>query len=244
MATPRRRCSRCKRLLPLHYFNRLTRSKSGYREACRECINPTQRKGQPRQSLPYAYWIGTPEGLIPAYLCGQCHLVLPATLFLTDPRGYKRRSMICRPCLATNRRLSNSTNREHVREVVKAWHAANPEKRQVYNKKAYDIAMADVDKKAKMYAATAAWYARNPEAMHTKNALRDARHRNAPIRDLTRAEWEEIKAEHNYCCAYCGKHMHNLTMDHVIPLSKGGSHTKSNIVPSCKSCNSRKGNRT
>jgi len=31
-------------------------------------------------------------------------------------------------------------------------------------------------------------------------------------------------------------------MDHVIPLSKGGKHLPSNVVPACASCNSSKGN--
>ncbi|MDB4875733.1 MAG: hypothetical protein JWM41_2179 [Gemmatimonadetes bacterium] len=30
-------------------------------------------------------------------------------------------------------------------------------------------------------------------------------------------------------------------MDHVIPISRGGSHTRENVVPACRSCNSKKG---
>lgn len=35
----------------------------------------------------------------------------------------------------------------------------------------------------------------------------------------------------------------SLTMDHVIPLSRGGDHSIDNIVPSCFSCNASKGNK-
>ena len=37
--------------------------------------------------------------------------------------------------------------------------------------------------------------------------------------------------------------MNNLTQDHFIPLSKGGEYSKKNIIPSCRSCNSRKSNK-
>lgn len=43
-------------------------------------------------------------------------------------------------------------------------------------------------------------------------------------------------------CHYCHE-FKPLTMDHVIPVSKGGPHTASNIVPACQPCNSRKGAR-
>ena len=33
---------------------------------------------------------------------------------------------------------------------------------------------------------------------------------------------------------------YNLTMDHVIPLARGGRSTKDNLVPCCKDCNTRK----
>ncbi len=43
------------------------------------------------------------------------------------------------------------------------------------------------------------------------------------------------------CCIYCLASGVKLTLDHFIPLSKGGIHTASNCVPACKHCNSSKG---
>ncbi len=44
-------------------------------------------------------------------------------------------------------------------------------------------------------------------------------------------------------CQYCGNRK-NLTIDHIIPRSKGGKHTWNNVVIACVDCNSRKGNKT
>ena len=43
-------------------------------------------------------------------------------------------------------------------------------------------------------------------------------------------------------CVYCGSNK-DLTIDHVIPTSKGGKHEWTNVVAACKSCNLKKGNK-
>ena len=52
--------------------------------------------------------------------------------------------------------------------------------------------------------------------------------------------WQQRKA--SGICHYCGQHVgiKNLTMDHIIPLSRGGRSSKGNLVPCCKECNTRK----
>jgi hypothetical protein len=52
-----------------------------------------------------------------------------------------------------------------------------------------------------------------------------------------------LKGPFGQCaCAYCGKWNEKLTLDHIVPKSKGGPHfAKYNLVPSCKSCNLDKG---
>lgn len=48
-----------------------------------------------------------------------------------------------------------------------------------------------------------------------------------------------------HVCAYCGiKDKVKMTVDHVIPKSKGGANTFENTVASCKKCNNKKGDRT
>lgn len=44
----------------------------------------------------------------------------------------------------------------------------------------------------------------------------------------------------DYKCVYCGSDK-NLTLDHVIPESKGGESTVENLVVACRKCNTKKG---
>ncbi|MEU6633832.1 HNH endonuclease [Streptomyces parvus] len=45
-----------------------------------------------------------------------------------------------------------------------------------------------------------------------------------------------------YRCAYCGESAEHL--DHVMPLSRGGTDTEDNMVPACAKCNLSKGAKT
>jgi len=53
----------------------------------------------------------------------------------------------------------------------------------------------------------------------------------------------EVLRRDKYTCQYCGS-TKQLTLDHVIPRSKGGKHSWDNVVIACSGCNSRKGDRT
>jgi 5-methylcytosine-specific restriction endonuclease McrA len=62
--------------------------------------------------------------------------------------------------------------------------------------------------------------------------------RHGHRRKITR---RAVFARDDWTCQYCGSRA-NLTVDHVIPRSKGGSSDWENIVASCAPCNRRKGN--
>jgi 5-methylcytosine-specific restriction endonuclease McrA len=56
---------------------------------------------------------------------------------------------------------------------------------------------------------------------------------------LTVEEWQRIKVAFMNRCAYCladGA----LTLDHVVPMARGGHHTFDNVVPACSGCNAGK----
>ncbi len=57
---------------------------------------------------------------------------------------------------------------------------------------------------------------------------------------LTENEWIKILNKSNHQCVNCGC-SENLTMDHIIPISKKGRHVRQNIQVLCRSCNSSKG---
>ena len=111
---------------------------------------------------------------------------------------------------ATRRAVYYQQHRDVIRQRVKQWAKAHPEK-------------------VRQYATV-------------KNPLRRAYRLGLPGH-LTLEQWRAIKVAYKGKCAYCGKRTKRLTIEHVIPISKGGGTLPDNIVPACYSCNSSKGNR-
>ena len=60
-------------------------------------------------------------------------------------------------------------------------------------------------------------------------------------RRLRKSQWWKRRKSIGIC-HYCGKKFKpaELTMDHLIPISRGGKNNKGNVVPACKPCNNRK----
>lgn len=62
-------------------------------------------------------------------------------------------------------------------------------------------------------------------------------------RKLRKTRWWQQKTAPG-TCYFCDRKMNfkDLTMDHIVPLSRGGRSTKDNLVACCKECNNRKKN--
>ena len=62
-------------------------------------------------------------------------------------------------------------------------------------------------------------------------------------RELRASQWWKRK-KGTGICHYCHKKFKpsELTMDHIVPISRGGKNNRGNVVPSCKACNTKKKN--
>jgi 5-methylcytosine-specific restriction endonuclease McrA len=60
-------------------------------------------------------------------------------------------------------------------------------------------------------------------------------------RELRKSQWWKNRIAQG-ACHYCGAEMapKELTLDHIVPIIRGGKSTRGNCVPSCKECNNRK----
>lgn len=164
----------------------------------------------------------------------------------------KRCVMICTKCNHKQVKFGRyrcekcrAINRDHLNSLSRAWVAKNKEKRKETVK-----AYMEKDKPIKLKAKRAA-YANRVKEGRQKNYKTDPLLRRE-IKNRYRVKKLDVVSERysakaifekfNHTCAYCANPATDL--DHVIPISRGGPDTESNLVAACKSCNCSKGNKT
>jgi 5-methylcytosine-specific restriction enzyme A len=78
------------------------------------------------------------------------------------------------------------------------------------------------------------YYILNPEDVDPQRISKE----REKARKLKKSQWW-LTLVNRGVCHYCEKKFKpsQLTMDHVVPLARGGTSTPGNIVPSCKNCN-------
>lgn len=84
------------------------------------------------------------------------------------------------------------------------------------------------------------WYKKHPEKTTEYRHKRRAARYSVPC-TLTIEQWQILLEVWYHRCAYCERGNIKLTQDHVVPISRGGAHAMSNVVPACSLCNSKKG---
>lgn len=111
-------------------------------------------------------------------------------------------------------------NAEAERDRVRSWNAENK------------------DKKRSSYRT---WAKANPQIVQSVRHRHRARQLSAPG-TYTPEEWLDRLSEYGGVCPCCGR-VAELTVDHIIPLAKGGTNWIWNLQPLCFSCNSAKSDR-
>ena len=76
----------------------------------------------------------------------------------------------------------------------------------------------------------------------TADAAAHIKRERAKARELRTSQWWKQQVGPGVCHHCRNKFLKNrLTMDHLIPVARGGKSSKSNVVPSCKPCNQSRG---
>jgi 5-methylcytosine-specific restriction endonuclease McrA len=122
--------------------------------------------------------------------------------------------------VAIGLRRWRSKNVEHLRQYDKMTREANPEQRREW-----------LHQWGQTHPEKIREYANNRRAMRTNNGGK-----------ITAEEWQELVWAFGSKCLCCGTR-ENITLDHVVPLVRGGRNDIANAQPLCKSCNSSKGTR-
>ncbi len=183
--------------------------------------------------------------------CRDCHNAGSIAYYATHKEQHNRVARERRqrdPARARAKdRAKNARTRPQLLVRRRAWHAlpANKAKTKAYHKAHADQERAYYHAHAKCFIARAgAWNKAHPDAAAVYTRNRRARLAKAPGR-FTPAEWQHVKERQDYTCLDCGQREPaiKLSIDHIIPLSKGGSNDIANIAGRCQPCNSRKGAR-
>lgn len=141
-------------------------------------------------------------------------------------------------------RLRRLANKEKESANKKAWATKNAEK-----KRAYDLAWQKANPD-RCKSNRIAWESKNPEKVRSKDAMRRIR---KCAKDSEKFDPFEVFERDEWKCYLCGQQTlkskrgttHNLApeLDHIIPLSRGGPHTRANSACSCRGCNGKKGSK-
>lgn len=232
-----KRCSKCGLEKPAttDFFCRRSSSIDGLRYECKDCQQESQRDLRIRKGLCVRYL--PPHGL---KRCPKCGLDKPATVeFFGRNNGFLY--TYCRPCASrrqteirkaspekykNQQRLKYSRHRESILEQMRYRYASDTEFRERRNR--YNLS----------------WARQNVEAFKAiqhrhRSSKRSASGSHTQI-DLTKMLETQLG-----CCFYCEAGIrHSYQIDHMVPLSRGGSNGIDNLCCTCRSCNTSKGAKT
>lgn len=154
-----------------------------------------------------------------------------------DRRAYLREHYIAN-CEAIKTRVRHyySTHREECLTRAKQYQEVHKAEISIRNMEYYKEHTEEIKAKTKAWSKT-------PKGKAASQFQKARRRLVQQTGDLTLQEWEALIGQYP-TCAYCGhpfdNDKHRLSMDHIVPLSRGGPHTQSNVLPVCFACNSRK----
>jgi len=166
-------------------------------------------------------------------VCGTCKVEKSVDDFYKDKRKQDGLYPDCKTCHCARTKRYYQNNLDSVREKQKDYRTNNKDKLSVINQNWRD------NNRDRIARTSSAWRKANLE----KRRGYWQKYRSLKVTNSFAISNNEIEKLYNSDCFYCGV-SENITLDHVIPLSRGGKHSIGNIVPACGKCNYSKNNKT
>ena len=172
--------------------------------------------------------------------CSVCHEVKSFEAFSKKTETHLGIQSRCKSCTVKPSKAYRLANSDRVRAAKKAWALANPDRRRARNK-VWRLGNPD-----KARASTKAWELANPEKQRAHCQKRRALKRDAFVEAV---DPRVVFQRDNGQCGICGQtvllklrypHPQSASLDHIVPLAKGGVHSYQNTQLSHLVCNKRK----
>tara|TARA_R110001606_G_scaffold350278_1_gene500397 strand:+ start:333 stop:851 length:519 start_codon:yes stop_codon:yes gene_type:complete len=160
----------------------------------------------------------------------MCNQIKPIADFRKTLQAQRGHHSKCKCCERQLSREWYANNLEKARAISNAWIKANPKKQSV-SQKAWVKNNPD-----KVASALKTWRDSNPEAVRNASAKRRALKLNNGTFRVTAKELRRMLAAG---CSYCDALAEHI--DHIVPISHGGTHSIGNLTGACASCNLSKG---
>ena len=182
--------------------------------------------------------------------CTKCNETKPVSEYYKRGKRRDGSQKYRSECKGCNKKIAAEyydSNQESIKAKTRAYHHANRDKivermaryrdahPEYFRQKNYEHYHANAEARK---AANRQYTKDNRESMVVKAQRYRARKQAAFIEDVT---FETIILRDGESCAYCGEVPELVHLDHVHPLSRGGTHEASNLVIACATCNLQKG---
>lgn len=215
-------------------FNRSRMHRGGIDSRCKVC-----KRAQSRARVA-AYVSEDPATI---RICSKCGESKPLAEYHTNrskPGGYQTE---CKACAIARGQRHYREHADEKHAYDRQYRAINRERKQAHDRAYYQRNAAAIRLRVRQYGRR-----RKAEDPSRWNHLHNLRWRRRAERlkaggSYTLAEWHALCAQYGHRCLACGS-TGRLEVDHVVPVSLGGSNTIANLQPLCPDCNRAKGTKT
>lgn len=180
-------------------------------------------------------------------ICSKCHAEKPLTDFYKNKNYKGGYTTWCKICHRGFTKQWSKENADNIKEWAKKYYQENKERiNERINARCRERWASDPVYRDRKNRQKKEYNLKNPELKKAKDRASKAasgRIKNKVAENMfSHSEWVDLCNSYNNRCASCGCD-EKLTVDHIIPLSRGGINTIDNIQPLCKKCNERKGSK-